>query len=296
MLDFRVDTFLNVCKYMNFTKAAEAMNITQPAVSQHIHYLEEAYGVKLFDYKGKKLRLTEAGSLLFQAAMTLKHDDLHIRGQIQEMKKGIKKLNFGVTLTVGEYLLPDRIAAYAKIHPELSIQMAVANTSELLKKMDSGEIDFALVEGFFAKSDYDYIKYSTEEYIAVCGAGYEFRHPVSKLEDTLSECLITREIGSGSREILERCLEGRNLTVKDYRNVMEIGNIKAIKTLVRENCGITFLYRAAVEKEIRSGQLKKIEMDDFHMTHDVNFLWRKNSIFAGYYEELFGELQGIKPE
>ena len=76
MLDFRIDTFLAVCRSMNFTRAAEELHITQPAVSQHIRYLEKSYGVKLFDYQGKRLSLTTAGEALFSAAVTMKHDDL----------------------------------------------------------------------------------------------------------------------------------------------------------------------------------------------------------------------------
>lgn len=82
MLDFRIDTFLAVCRSMNFTRAAEELHITQPAVSQHIRYLEKSYGVKLFDYQGKRLSLTTAGEALFSAAVTMKHDDLFLKKQL----------------------------------------------------------------------------------------------------------------------------------------------------------------------------------------------------------------------
>lgn len=79
MLDFRIDTFLAVCKYMNFTKASQYLNITQPAVSGHIRYLEEYYDVKLFMYIGKKMQLTKAGKILLDVATTLKHDDIFLK-------------------------------------------------------------------------------------------------------------------------------------------------------------------------------------------------------------------------
>ena len=111
MLDFRIDTFLAVCRSMNFTRAAEELHITQPAVSQHIRHLEKRYGVKLFDYQGKRLSLTAAGEALFSAAVTMKHDDLFLREQLPTLGRGRKSLVFGATLTVGECTAPERLAA-----------------------------------------------------------------------------------------------------------------------------------------------------------------------------------------
>ena len=86
MLDFRIDTFLSVCRHMSYTKAAEELHITQPAVSQHIHCLEMDYHAKLFRYAGKKLSLTDAGSLLLNTAITMKHDDVHLRDQLHQLQ------------------------------------------------------------------------------------------------------------------------------------------------------------------------------------------------------------------
>ena len=85
MLDFRIDTFLAVCKYMNFTKASQYLNITQPAVSGHIRYLEEYYDVKLFMYIGKKMQLTKAGKILLDVATTLKHDDIFLKNKLNNL-------------------------------------------------------------------------------------------------------------------------------------------------------------------------------------------------------------------
>ena len=79
MQDFRMDTFLTVCKYMNYTKAAKELNLTQPAVSQHIHFLEQTYGVELFAHNGKRMELTRAGEILKRSALTMKHDEFHMQ-------------------------------------------------------------------------------------------------------------------------------------------------------------------------------------------------------------------------
>lgn len=291
MLDFRVDTFLAVCKHMNFTKAAEELNITQPGVSKHIHQLEESYGVKLFGYEGKKLFLTEAGRVFQAAAATLKHDDLYLRDRLSSLREQNRLLNFGATLTVGNYLMPRAIACYLERHPDARVNMGVANTQALLKQIDAGRIDFAIVEGFFEKNDYDHLTFSTERYLAVCTPDYAFQKPVRVLEDLLEERLITRELGSGTRDILERNLELKNLTVRDFARRLEIGSIDAVKGLVLAGCGVAFLYEAAVRQELRAGTLREIPLEDLNDLHEFTFLWRKNSLFPEDYHALFSELK-----
>ena len=233
MLDFRVDTFLAVCRCMSFTRAAAALHITQPAVSQHIRALEAQYGVRFFSFEGKKLTLTDAGRLFLRTATTMRHDAQHLRDALGSLSGGGRRLVFGATLTIGEYVMPAPLARLLAAEPNVSLRMVVANTAELLRGLDRGDIDFAIVEGFFEKSEYDSLSYLTERYVAVCAPGYRFRQPVHTLEDLLGERLLTREPGSGTREILERRLREHNLTVRDFRAVTEIGSLNAIKALVR---------------------------------------------------------------
>lgn len=291
MLDYRVDTLLMVCKYMNFTKAAEKLCITQPAVSQHIRYWEEKYGIKIFEFEGKKMKLSREGEMLLNSVMTIKHDNVFLHEKIKELQTGQHKLVFGATLTIGEFVIPRRIAAYLNKYPEASVKMVVSNTHDLLKKIDNDEIAFALIEGYFTRNEYDYLPYSKERYIAICGSGYQFSEKKETIEDMLSENLIIREPGSGTREILERLLGEKNLVVNDFKNVVEIGNMNAIKSLVESNCGITFLYEVAAAEEIKMGRLKEVKLSDCSITHDFTFVWRKGSIFADRYKEVFKELK-----
>lgn len=293
MLDFRMDTFLAVCRSMNFTRAAEELHITQPAVSQHIRYLEKSYGVKLFDYQGKRLSLTAAGEALFSAAVTMKHDDLFLKKQLPMLGRGQKNLVLGATLTVGEFAIPERLAAYLNRYPETDLHLIVANTHKLLHRIDAGEIDFAIVEGFFEKREYDSLLFSRENYVAVCGTQAHFARPPHKVEDLLGERLLLREEGSGTREILERYLEGRNLTVQDFRQTAQVSNLHAIKTLAQHGCGITFLYEAAVREELADGKLRVLPLEDFPLRHDFSFLWRRGSLFADRYREIFDFMQSV---
>lgn len=292
MLDFRMDTFLAVCRCMNFTKAAEELNITQPAVSHHIHYLEEHYQVKLFEYSGKKIGLTEAGRLLLSAATTMQHDELHLKQALKMSDGGGRRLVFGATMTVGEYVLPEALMRLMDAQPDISVKMVVADTQDLLRSLDEGEIEFAVVEGFFQKKEYDFLVYDRGKFVIVASPEYQFHSEGKVIEDLTQERFFIREPGSGTRYVFERYLEGKNLLIHDFEDLMEISNIGAIKSLVADGRGITFLYEAAVKKELEDGRLRRVALEDFELSHDFTFIWRKDSIYSEYYRELYRLLRG----
>ena len=145
MLDFRVKTFLTVCETMNFTRAADRLHVTQPAVSQHIRYLEKEYQVKLFSYQGKKLTLTAAGEKLRQAMRQMQSDERLLKAEIKQAD--LPPVRFGVTMTIGEYALARPLSRFLKDHPQTNVEVVYGNTQFLTKKLDEGDLDFALVEG-----------------------------------------------------------------------------------------------------------------------------------------------------
>ena len=123
MLDFRMDTFLSVCHYMNFTHAAEHLNLTQPAVSQHIKYLEQKYDTTLFIRDKKKLVLTPAGEILHSALETMRNDENTLKKRMKESLEGKKVLTFGVTMTIGEYPIVPSLAEFIKYHPDVDLHI-----------------------------------------------------------------------------------------------------------------------------------------------------------------------------
>ncbi|MEE0514413.1 MAG: LysR family transcriptional regulator [Emergencia sp.] len=292
MIDFRIYTFIEVCKHMNFTRAAESLALSQPTVSQHIHWVENLYGVKLFVYEGKKMFLTEAGREILSVATTMVHDQEFLQKKVQATK-GKRELRLGATLTIGETLIANHVNAHLKKYPEDRIVVEVANTRRLTSLLDLGKIDFALVEGYFEKKEYDYAVYSQENYVCVCGpklANQIFSETRGKdilLKDLFKERLLLREEGSGTREILEKNLEEQNFSIEDFSNRVEISNIHAIKHLAELNCGITFLYERAVKHELEEGTLVRLKPADFKVYHDFTFIWRKGSVFWEEYEEFF---------
>lgn len=279
MLDFRMNTFLAVCRHQNYTRAAEELNITQPAVTQHIQYLQDFYGVKLFVYANRQLTLTPEGELLREATLTMFHNEEKLKRDFRDMQEGHRSIRFGATLTIGEYVLPRQLAQFMKQNPQIQVHMVVENTKQLLSLLNDGQLDFAIVEGYFRKAEYDCILWSQEPFICVCAPDYPLPSPQPRLEDLLDEPLIFRDSGSGSREVLVRTLEGKNHHLSDFNHLVEISDLYAIKEMVRSGCGITFLYRRAAEEDLARGTLKQVPIRDFDVRHEFNFLWRKNSVF-----------------
>ena len=284
MLDFRTETFLTVCQTMNFTAAAKKLNITQPAVSQHIRFLEEQYHTSLFLYQNKQLFLTRSGEILHKHLLTMKNDEKAVMAELKSSSTGIESLSLGVTMTIGEYAIVDKLANFLIHHPEINIHLNYGNTSQLLKLLDNGQISMAIVEGNYPKEVYSHKKYSTEDYIAVCAASHHFitDHPHT-IRGLVNERLLVREKGSGTRNILEQSLVARGLQISDFIHYTEVENMHTIIGLLKKDCGISFLYKIAVENELQAGTLREIPLTDFKMQHDFDVIWEKRSIYTDKY-------------
>lgn len=291
MLDFRVNTFLKVCQTKNFTIAAKELNITQPAVSQHINFLAKKYQTSLFIYRNKQLILTPAGEILRKHLLAMKNDEKNIIAELQSNFSGIASLAIGVTMTIGEYAIVDKLANFLKQHTDINIHLHYGNTSQLLKLLDSGQISMAIVEGNYPQKDYFHKKYSTEDYIAVSAASHKFLtgspHCINEL---LCERLLVREEGSGTRNILEQSLLARGMRISDFIHYTEVENMHTIIGLLTRDCGISFLYKIAVENELKAGTLTEIKLDDFKMQHDFDIIWSKHSIYNDKYLAICQEL------
>ncbi|MEG1918437.1 MAG: LysR family transcriptional regulator, partial [Oscillospiraceae bacterium] len=258
MLDFRHETFLTLYQTGSYTKAAELLHITQPAVTQHIQFLERTYGCKLFRYRGKVLQPTEQGRTLFSFAAAMRTDSEALRLRLE--RDSPPSLVFGATLTIGEYVMPRVIADLLRENEKLAITMQVDNTKTLLEKLLGGEVDFVLLEGFFRSEDYASRLLMQAEFLPVCAPDSPFAVGGHSLRELLSARLITREKGSGTREVLEQVLTENNLSMDGFPSICEIGNMSAIKQLVSHNVGLAFLYRAACERELAEGSLVRIQL------------------------------------
>ena len=290
MLDSRTETFLAVCREMNFTRAAEKLHITQPAVTQQIRFLEAHYGVKLFHFEGKKMFLTDAGKLLYRSFLAFYDNEVYLKEQLDFLGSKKRTLRFGATLTVGEFMVAEPLARFLRMHPRADIAVTVANTRELLQKLDTGEIDFALLEGDYPHGQYRHRTYRREPFIAVCSGTHVFPQTPHSLHDLKGECMIVRETGSGTRTIMEHILEESDVCLQDFANVVTVGNMSAIKDLVQADCGVTFLYAVAVKREIAEGTIRQIPLKIDPVQHEIAVVWKKENLFQEAFGELFEEL------
>lgn len=292
MIDQRIETFLCVCKYMNYTKASEALHITQPAVSQHIRFLEDRYETKLFTYKDRKLSLTKAGKVLFETMSVIRNDEEMMIKSMHDQQETVQ-LTFGVTLTVGEYALAKPLSAFLKNHPEMNMHIVYGNARQLLSKLENGEIHFALIEGYYPSKKYEQLLYYTDNFVCLCAKDHKFNHKIHRIEDLLDERLLLREQGSGTRDLLDSYLKTYNLTYTDFHNYVEVENSASIISLLKQDCGIAFMYRVAAEEEMKKGTLKELNIQNLPLHHDTTFIWNKNSVFAKKYRSICEELKSL---
>ena len=288
MLDFRIKTFLTVCRTLNYTRAAEELALTQPAVTQQIASLERDYGVKLFSYSHRKLSLTAEGRIAYQGLSAIAHDDEVLRNKMRAASFGASiPLRIGMTLTAGEYLVAAPLGRYLREHPEISVTVRSGGTRAILDMLDTNQIDCAFMEGFFDKSSYVGKNLCTERFVAICASNHRFAKEPRCLEDLLGETLILREPGSGSREVLTHALAARNLSTEAFTNTCTVESLDIIKIFVTEDLGISFVYEAAFEQECNAGSLRVIDLPEAPMSHDVCFVRLKGSLHEKEMDELF---------
>lgn len=276
MLDNRLNTFLMLCETRSYSLTAKELNMTQPAVSQQIRYLENYYQVNLISQKGKNFALSEEGKALRQYAQTLKSNSDRIVPLLNRIKTNTKSVSFGATLTIGENTMPPILSRIFSEDTEINISMFVENTKVLQKMLWDGKIDFALLEGHFDRDQYESQLMSNEPFIGVCSPENKLADTTSNLEDLLNQNLILRESGSGTRDVLENALYSQNLSVESFCRQLVIGNMNSIKYLCHENIGISFMYREAARNEIAQGYLKEIPIRNFSILHPFSLVYLKN--------------------
>ena len=198
-MDQKLLTFLTLCRTMNYRRAADALHLTQPAVTKQIQSLESQYGVKLFSYDERKLRKTVQGEILERYAIELQYNDAELTRLLSEKPKTL--LRIGATKSIGDYILIPEIRRFLAC-PENELFFTVDNTAHLLSHLEAGELDFVVLEGLFDKRRYDHFLLREEPYIGICAADHPWSGKQIGLEALFSERLILREPGSGTRNIL----------------------------------------------------------------------------------------------
>lgn len=292
MIDIRIHTFITLCKLKSYTKTAEALCITQPAVTQHIKYLENHYEQKFIVQGAGGLQLTPEGECFLQYCLHIYNYSKQIEKVLSEMKGQDRTCKFGATLSIGGFLLPDLLEKYMREYPHTHISMIMENTETLLKKLLMGEIEFALVEGYFNKADFAVKCLKKEPFILVASPQNAIaREKEVTLESLRNQALILREEGSGTREILERTMIEMNEHIKNFRRLTEIGSLEVIKEMVKNNLGISFMYQVVAAKEIREGTLVEVPVKGMKLEKEFHFVYMQNAILEKEYLQFFEFMQ-----
>lgn len=280
MIDTRIETFLTLCRVMNYRKTAELLNMTQPAVTQHIHFLEEQYGCKLFRYDRRTLTMTKEAELLQKYAENVLYQEKKLKAEL-EQSDGVS-LSIGATKTIGEYVIGDHVSAFLS-EPDHRISVTVENTETLLTDLSAGKIDFALIEGYFDRSRYTSRLYRKEPFVGLCGKGHLFANKTIPIDKIWCENLLLREEGSGTRDILGQLLTESNHSFSNFERITTISNFGLITKLLENNNCITFAYRAVGEN---SDALAEFCIKGWNVSREFNYIYL-DTPFSEYAVNLF---------
>ena len=235
MLDHRIDTFLTVCQVMNYRGAAQLLHITQPAVTQHIQFLEKEYGCRLFLYENRRLEKTREAVLLEEHIRSVRQREQFLRQNLSG--SGLRELKIGATKTIGDYVINEQVRR-CLMQDETALTLIVDNTEHLLKLLEQNQLDFAIIEGYFDKKHFDSRLFRREPFVGICRKDHPFANREISIEELLQETIIHREEGSGTRAILEEKLQGYNESLLRFRRHICISSFKLILDLVKDGCGV----------------------------------------------------------
>ena len=260
-------TFKTVADLTSFSLAARRLKLSQPSVSYQVKELEETLGLPLLDRLGKRVQLTEAGSLLYSYARRMLDVLDEATVAIEEMR-GIQRgtLRVGASTTVGIYILPAALGAFKKLHPGLVISLEIGTRARVQEQVLRNELDLAVVGPALKDPELAIIPFLSDELVLVAPAGHALAHRRSlSLKDLEAEPFVMREAASGSRWSLEKAArkEGAKLSV-----AMELGSNGAIKHAVESGLGLAVISRYACALEVSSGRLVELHVSGFPIRRD----------------------------
>ncbi len=263
MADRRLQVFQTVARLLSFTKAAEELHMTQPAVTFQVRQLEEQYNTRLFDRTHNRISLTEAGRKVYESA-------IHIFELYAEMDNAVRELTgdvggvliLGASSTIAEYMLPVLLGDFKKKYPEVSIRLKVSNSDGIVSQVENNTIDLGVVEAPVNNKNLVVEQCRTDELVLIVPPGHELamRDKVSPKE-LIDYPFICREEGSGTREVMLDSMSADGGSAGDLNIVMELGSLEAIKGAVEAGMGISVLSSATVVKELKLGTLIAIKLD-----------------------------------
>lgn len=268
--------FLAVAEHLHFTRAAEALYITQPAVSAAIQGLEAEYGVKLFHRVSRQVELTEAGQLLqVEAQKILEAVTLTERGirELNNLQRG--ELKLGCSFTIGNYWLPAKISQFKHQYPGIFVNCTLGNAEEICEGTATGLFDLGLVTGEVKpalKSILDQVVVGSEHLQIVVGKSHPwFECQAISLKELPKTAWVMRESGSGAQQVFEQALQTWGINPNDLNVVLVLSSSEMVKAVVESGVGAAAIPELIVRKELELGTLRSIQVIDSSEGANVSF-------------------------
>lgn len=285
MLSTSHTVFIEVAKELSFSKAAQALFISQPAISNHIKSLEVQYENALFHRKGNSISLTAAGEILYRYLIKAENIQQQIEFEISTLdnENNVKgKLKIGASTTVALYIIPKILSAFHQQHPALEIQLVNRNSENITTALLENEIDIGIVEVFQKRTTISYKDFMTDEIVAVCAASSDIAKSKKLVISELIKLPIAlREQGSGTLLALSHALKEQHVLVEDLNVKVRLGGTEALKNfLLADNC-IGFLPKKSIVKELAHKELVQLNISGLEVLRNFYFIQRKGTEALG---------------
>lgn len=262
MADRRLQVFHAVAKHLSFTKAAEALVMTQPAVTFQIRQLEEHFATRLFDRAHGSISLTEAGLIALDYAERIGVLSSELETRLREMSGQVAgPLLIGASTTIAEYLLPQILGEFKTRYPAVIPRLFVANSEAVQNRVAERSLDLGFIEGDSHLPSLMTDICCEDELQVVCAPSHALANNTPATPQSLSRhAYVSREPGSGTREVIDRYLQNAGVAPDSLPVIMEVGSPEALKGLVATGVGFGITSRVTVAKEIRLGELVRIPL------------------------------------
>ncbi|MDD3077819.1 MAG: LysR family transcriptional regulator [Paludibacter sp.] len=274
MFDFRLKVFYTVAKRLNFTKAAEELYITQPAVSKHIQELETYFKIKLFNRNGNKINLTPAGEILLQYTGQIFNLYNSLEFELSTLKhEHSGNLRIGASTTIAQYVLPPLLASFHKKFDNIKVSLAINNTEQIEQALQNNDIDLGLIEGQSKNALFKYTEFIKDEIVLVAVANHALAKKQSISLKELPEIpLLLREPGSGTLEVIVHALKTADIKLSDLRMDMQLGSTESIKSYIMNSNCMAFVSIYSVLKELKNNELTVVDVRGLNIERKFHFI------------------------
>jgi len=262
MADRRLQVFHTVARLLSFTKAAETLHMTQPAVTFQVRQLEEHFNTRLFDRTHNRISLTDAGKKVYEYADRIFVFYSEMENAVREITGDINcALTIGASTTIAEYMLPTLLGDFKEHYPEVRIHLKVSNSDGVVSMVENNTIDLGVVESSVANKSLVVEHCRRDQLVAIVPPGHPMaKQPVIRFSKLLEYPFICREGGSGTREVIDNYLQSQNCNTP-LKIAMELGSPEAVKGAVEAGMGVSVVSRVTIRKELRLKTLVELGLD-----------------------------------